>query len=141
MDIWEVAVLFAGGTLAGAVSATAGGSSFITFPLLLSTGLPPFPAAITNYIALIPSNAVALLGYRDELARVRHKLPIPLTFAAVGGLLGSMLLLWSGAAVFARMVPWLFSAATVVFALGTGLKARLRRRARLAGRGWKWVSL
>jgi uncharacterized membrane protein YfcA len=39
MDIWTVAVLFAGGTLAGAISATAGGSSFITFPLLLSTGL------------------------------------------------------------------------------------------------------
>jgi len=85
MDIWTVAVLFGGGTLAGAISATAGGSSFITFPLLLSTGLPPFPAAITNYIALIPSNAVALLGYHQELARVRHKLPIPLTIAAVGG--------------------------------------------------------
>ena len=28
---------------------------------------------------------MALLGYREELARVRHKLPIPLTIAAVGG--------------------------------------------------------
>jgi len=44
---------------------------------------------------------VALLGYREELARVRHKLPIPLTIAAAGGFIGSMLLLWSGAAVFA----------------------------------------
>src|SRR5215210_8315197 len=113
MDICWMAVLFAGGTLAGAVSATAGGSSFITFPLLLSTGLAPFSAAITNYIALILSNAVALLGYREELARVRHKLPIPLTIAAVGGFIGSMLLLWSGAAVFARIVPWLFFAATM----------------------------
>ena len=113
MDTSTVAVLFAGGILAGAISATAGGSSFITFPLLLSTGLPPFPAAITNYIALIPSNAVALLGYREELARVHRKLPIPLTIAAVGGFIGSMLLLWSGAAVFARIVPWLFFAATM----------------------------
>jgi uncharacterized membrane protein YfcA len=141
MDIWGVAMLFAGGTLAGAISATAGGSSFITFPLLLSTGLPPFAASITNYIALVPSNAVALLGYREELARVRYKLPIPLTIAAVGGLMGSMLLLWSGAAVFAQMVPWLFFTATALFALGTWIKARLRHRAPLAGRGWKGLSL
>src|SRR5262249_10352084 len=136
MGIWMVIVLFAGGTLAGAISAAAGGSSFITFPLLLATGLPPFAAGVTNYRALVPSNAVALLGYREELARVRNKLPIPLAIAAVGGFIGSMLLLWSGAAVFARIVPWLFFGATALFALGTWIKARLRHRARLAGRGW-----
>src|SRR5947199_994017 len=108
MSIWMAMGLFLGGTFAGAISAAAGGSSFITFPLLLATGLPPFAAGITNYVALVPSNAVALLGYREELARVRHRLPIPLAIAAVGGFLGSMLLLWSGAAVFARIVPWLF---------------------------------
>jgi uncharacterized membrane protein YfcA len=133
--------LFAGGTLAGAISAAAGGSSFITFPLLLATGLPPFAAGITNYVSLVPSNAVALLGYREELARVRQRLPIPLVIAAVGGFLGSMLLLWSGAAVFSRIVPWLFFGATALFALGTWIKSRLRNRARLAGRGWQGLSL
>jgi uncharacterized membrane protein YfcA len=141
MGIWTVIVLFAGGTLAGAISAAAGGSSFITFPLLLGTGLPPFAAGITNYVALVPSNAVALLGYREELARVRHRLPIPLAIAAVGGFMGSMLLLWSGAAVFAKIVPWLFFGATALFALGTFIKARLRHRARLAGPGWEGLSL
>ena len=134
-------MLFAGGTLAGAVSAAAGGSSFITFPLLLATGLSPFSAGITNYVALVPSNAAALLGYREELARVRRKLPVSLAIAAVGGFMGSMLLLWSGAAVFARIVPWLFFGATALFALGTWIKARLRYRARLAGRRWEGLSL
>ena len=92
-------------------------------------------------MALVPSNAVALLGYREELARVRHKLPVPLTVAALGGFMGSMLLLWSGAAVFARIVPWLFFGATALFALGTWIKSRLRRRARLSGRGWEALSI
>jgi uncharacterized membrane protein YfcA len=141
MDIWMVLALIAGGTLAGAISAAAGGSSFITFPLLLAAGLPPFAAGITNYVALVPSNAVALLGYREELVRIRHRLPIPLAISAVGGSIGSMLLLWSGPTVFARIVPWLFFGATALFALGTWIKARLRRRARLSGRGWEGLSL
>src|SRR4051794_8639280 len=139
MNIWNQAVLFVGGALAGAISATAGGSS--TFPLLLSTGLPPFAAGVTNYIALVPSNVVGLLGYREELVRVRHKLPVPLAISAVSGSIGSLLLLWSGAAVFARIVPWLFFAATLLFALGVWIKGRLRYRAPLAGPGWKGISL
>jgi uncharacterized membrane protein YfcA len=119
MAIWMSAVLFAGGALAGAISAAAGGSSFITFPLLLATGLPPFAAGITNYVALVPSNAVALLGYREELARVRHKLPVPLGIAALGGLIGSLLLLWSGAAGYGCRLSWRWYAETGVFAGGT----------------------
>lgn len=141
MDFWTIALLFAGGILAGGVSAVAGGSSFITFPLVLATGLPPFAAGVTNYIALAPANFIALLGYREEVARVRHKLPVPLVISGVGGFIGSMLLLWSGDAVFARLVPWLFLSATVLFALGTWIKARLRNRAPLAGRGWEGVSM
>jgi uncharacterized membrane protein YfcA len=141
MDIWTAVALFAGGTLAGAISAAAGGSSFITFPLLLATGLPPFAAGVTNYVALVPGNAVALVGYREELARVRRKLLIPLVIAAVGGCMGSMLLLWSGAAIFARIVPWLFLGATALFALGTWIKSRLRHRPRLSGRGWETLSI
>jgi uncharacterized membrane protein YfcA len=139
MDIWMVAMLFAGGTFAGAINAVAGGSSFITFPLLLVAGLPPFAAGITNYVSLVPANVVALIGYREEFARVRHTLPIPLMISAIGGFLGSMLLIWSGAAMFARIVPWLLFAATALFALGTVIKALLRHP--LAGRKWIGLSL
>jgi hypothetical protein len=44
-------------------------------------------------------------------------------------------------ALFARIVPWLFFGATALFALGTWIKARLRRRARLSGPGWEGLSL
>jgi len=141
MDLALMAALFAGGVLAGGVSAVAGGASFITFPLLLATGLTPFAAGITNYVALAPANAVALVGYREELRRVLHKLPVPLIVSAVGGVIGSTLLIWSGASIFADLVPWLMLAATALFALGSWIKAHLRTRAPLAGRGWEGVSL
>lgn len=141
MDLALIAALFAGGVFAGGISAVAGGASFITFPLLLATGLPPFAAGITNYVALAPANAVALFGYREELARVRHKLLVPLIVSAAGGLIGSVLLVRSGAAVFAELVPWLMFAATALFALGSWVKARLRHRGPLVGRGWAGVSL
>jgi uncharacterized membrane protein YfcA len=141
MDASTAAVLFGGGVLAGGLSAIAGGASFITFPLLLATGLSPLATGITNYVALVPGNAVALIAYREELARVRHGLPVPLAISAVGGLIGTLLLLWSGEAVFAAMVPWLMLAATSLFGLGSLVKTRLASRGPLVGRGWEGVSL
>jgi uncharacterized protein len=51
MDVVTAAGLFLGGLLAGALNAVAGGSSFITFPLLLAAGLPPLIANTTNFVA------------------------------------------------------------------------------------------
>jgi uncharacterized protein len=58
IDALTAAGLFVGGLLAGALNAVAGGSSFITFPLLLAAGLPPLLANTTNFVALSPANAV-----------------------------------------------------------------------------------
>ena len=72
IDGLTAAGLFFGGLLAGALNAVAGGSSFITFPLLLAAGLPPLVANTTNFVALTPANAVALIAYRAEVARIRE---------------------------------------------------------------------
>jgi uncharacterized protein len=140
IDALTAAGLFLGGLLAGALNAVAGGSSFITFPLLLAAGLPPLIANTTNFVALSPANAVALLAYRTELGRVRHLLPGPLVISAVGGVLGSVLLIWSGEARFERLVPWLILASTVLFAFGTWIKGELRRRSRFVGAEWTRTS-
>src|SRR2546427_4055637 len=44
--------LFFAGILGGALNAVAGGGSFISFPALLFTGVPPIPANATNTLAL-----------------------------------------------------------------------------------------
>jgi hypothetical protein len=140
IDTLTAAGLFVGGLLAGAINAVAGGSSFITFPLLLAAGLPPLVANTTSFVALSPANAVALVAYRTEIARVRHLLPGPLAISAVGGILGSILLIWSGEARFERLVPWLILASTVLFAFGTWIKGELKRRSRFVGAEWTRTS-
>lgn len=118
-------VLFAGGLVAGGVTAVAGGSSFLTFPLLIAAGLPPLTANITNWIALMPGNVTALAAYRTELRDMRQDVRAHLVVSFAGGLLGGVLLLWTGEARFEKAVPWLILTATIFFALGGWIKTRL----------------
>ncbi len=140
MDIFGWLLLAAGGFVAGIVNAVAGGSSFLTFPLLLAAGLHPLVANMTNFVALTPGNIMAMVAYRRELARVGRGLAIPVLLSAIGGFIGAELLLWSGEVRFARLVPWLILAATLLFALGTWLKQRLARIAGFDGASWKKLS-
>lgn len=137
MEIAALVLLLAGGFVAGAVTAVAGGGSFLTFPMLLAAGLPPMSASITNWVALIPGNLMALAGYRKELTEMRHQVRANLWVAAIGGFTGSVLLLWTGEARFAKAVPWLMLTATLFFAFGEWIKRRLhawRRPVRPASR-------
>ncbi len=125
MEIATLILLFVGGFLSGAVTAVAGGGSFLTFPMLLAVGLPPMSANITNWVALIPGNMMALAAYRKELVEMRHKVRVNLLVAAVGGLTGSLLLIWTGEVRFEKAVPWLMLTATLFFAFGEWIKRRL----------------
>ena len=125
MDFTTLIVLFAGGVLAGGVTAIAGGSSFLTFPLLIAAGLAPLSANITNWIALMPGNFMALAAYRTELQAMRHEVRAHLVVSFAGGLLGGALLLWTGEARFEKAVPWLLLTATLFLALGEWIKSRL----------------
>lgn len=49
-------LLFASGLLAGAMNAIAGGGSFVSFPVLLSTGISPVTANASNTVALLPGS-------------------------------------------------------------------------------------
>jgi uncharacterized membrane protein YfcA len=140
LDILGWLILAAGGFVAGVVNAVAGGSSFLTFPLLLAAGLHPLAANMTNFVALTPGNIMAMVAYRRELAHVGRRLAVPIALSATGGLIGAELLLWSGEVRFARAVPWLILTSTVLFALGTWLKKRLARIDGFDGASWKKVS-
>ncbi len=125
MEVATLVLLFAGGMLSGAVTAIAGGGSFLTFPMLLAAGLPPLTANITNWVALMPGNFMALAAYRTELAEMRHDVRAHLLVAFCGGLVGGLLLLWTGEVRFEKAVPWLMLTATLFFAFGEWVKKRL----------------
>lgn len=113
--------LFVAGALGGALNSVAGGGSFIAFPALLFTGVPPIPANATNTIALWTGAAASGGAYRSKLD-VPQRVMIPLLAASlVGGLVGAILLLKTPAHTFMRVLPWLTLGATLLFAFGKKL--------------------
>ncbi len=99
----------------------AGGGSFIAFPALLFTGVPPIPANATNTIALWTAAAASGGAYRKKLD-VPRRVMIPLLIASLlGGLIGAFLLLKTPAHTFMRVLPWLTLGATLLFAFGKKL--------------------
>lgn len=110
---------------AGLLNAIAGGGSFLTFPALAFTGVPPIAANATSAVAVSPGYLGSAYGFRHELARLpRARLVAEGLVCALGGLAGALLLLVTPARVFSAIVPWLLVFATVVFALGPRLVAR-----------------
>ena len=113
--------LFVAGALGGALNSVAGGGSFIAFPALLFTGVPPIPANATNTIALWTGAAASGGAYRKQLD-VPRRVFVPLLVASlVGGLIGAFLLLRTPAHTFMRVLPWLTLGATLLFAFGKKL--------------------
>jgi uncharacterized protein len=113
--------LFFAGALGGALNSVAGGGSFIAFPALLFTGVPPIPANATNTIALWTAAAASGGAYRERLD-VPRRVMIPLLSASlIGGLTGAFLLLKTPAHTFMRVLPWLTLGATLLFAFGKKL--------------------
>ncbi|WP_436531186.1 sulfite exporter TauE/SafE family protein [Actinoplanes sp. HUAS TT8] len=123
----EIAVLFGGGLVAGAVNAIAGGGSLITFPLLVGLGLPGVAANVSNALSVAPGYAASAAGSRPDLvgqgARIRTMIPV----AVAGTLCGSAVLLFTPRSVFDVVVPFLLLLAAMLMAFQD-------RLSRLAGR-------
>lgn len=113
--------LFIAGALGGALNSVAGGGSFIAFPALLFTGVPPIPANATNTIALWTAAAASGGAYRKRLDVPRRVLVPLIATSLVGGLAGAFLLLKTPAHTFMRVLPWLTLGATLLFAFGKKL--------------------
>jgi uncharacterized protein len=113
--------LFVAGALGGALNSVAGGGSFIAFPALLFTGVPPIPANATNTIALWTAAAASGGAYRSRLDIPRRVMTPLLSASLVGGLAGAFLLLRTPAHTFMRVLPWLTLGATLLFAFGKQL--------------------
>jgi uncharacterized membrane protein YfcA len=114
-------ILFVAGFLGGALNSVAGGGSFVAFPALLFTGVPPIPANATNTLALWAGAAASGGAYRSRLD-VPRRVMVPLFVASlIGGLAGAFLLLKTPAHTFMRVLPWLTLGATLLFAFGKRL--------------------
>lgn len=110
---------------AGAVNALAGGGTLITFPALTALGLPAVTANITSTVSLFPGYFGATWAQRKDLKGQAKRLRFLLPAAALGGLIGGLLLLQSGEKVFKQLVPFLILFASLLLALSEPLRKRL----------------
>lgn len=111
--IWVVIAAF----VAGVLNAVAGGGSFLSFPALLGTGIPPVQANATNTVALWPGQLTSIAAYREDV-RKNRRLVVPVTLAGLlGGTAGALVLLHTPQSTFMRLVPWLLLIAATIFAI------------------------
>src|SRR3569833_2408251 len=68
---------------AGVMNAMAGGVSFISFPAMLSVGVPPIQANATNTVALWPGQLTSVWAMRTDLRR--DLLAVVSTATVLGG--------------------------------------------------------
>lgn len=108
MSVWLIGlVLASSGFLAGAVNAVAGGGTLIAYPALLACGAPPITANVTSLVGLIPGYFGGAIAYRPELVAQRSRLPVLCGAAAIGGIVGAVILLLTPARAFQLAIPYL----------------------------------
>jgi uncharacterized membrane protein YfcA len=122
MHFSHAILLFFAAVIAGTLNAVAGGGSFISFPVLLFTGVPAVAANVTNTVALWPGLAASTVAYLKRL-NVPMRVLIPLLVTSVaGGWAGALLLLKTPQHTFLHLVPWLLLGGTLLFAFGNKIR-------------------
>lgn len=120
--------LFIAAFIAGGLNAVAGGGSFITFPTLIFTGIPPIAANATNNTALWIATIASVGGYRHNLNIPKKQLLLLCITSLIGGIIGSVILLYTSANFFKKLIPYLLLSATLLFTFSEPLKKWLQNK-------------
>jgi uncharacterized membrane protein YfcA len=129
LEWYEFILIGLGALAAGAVNALAGGGTLITFPLLTAVGIPAVAANVTNTVALCPGYLGGTMAQAKDLKDQKRRLWILIPVSALGGVVGGILLLFTGEKLFRELVPWLILMASVLLAVADPVRNWLQRRA------------
>lgn len=141
MDPAHSALLFSVAILGGAINSVAGGGSFLCFPALLFTGVPPVNANATNTLALWPGTLASVGAYRREFHKASPKQVLSLVITGIAGaLVGAIILLKTPQLTFLRMVPWLLASATVIFCFSSRISRWVRGREARTGTNGRLIT-
>lgn len=126
---------------AGVLNTIAGGGTFLTFPALVFTGVPPIIANATSAVAVFPGYLGGAFGFRKEIGRFSRRELLNYTMITLaGGGVGSLLLLVSSNEAFSLIVPFLLLGATLVFLFGGQISNWAARHSH-SGRGLQTITL
>ena len=83
-------MLIVAGVAGGIISSLVGGAALVTYPALLSIGLPPVIATVCNLVALTPGNFLAALYDRGQLPPFDRAFVGLVVASLVGALAGAV---------------------------------------------------
>lgn len=128
INILDAIALFVAAIFGGTLNAVAGGGSFITFPMLIFTGVKPIQANATSSVALWPGSVASVGAYGSAITTKRGMLLLLGLISVIGGALGALILIHTQQSTFVALIPYLLLVATLLFAFGNTLTARVRMR-------------
>jgi uncharacterized membrane protein YfcA len=126
VSLLSVGLLVPAGIVAGVMGSAGGITSLVSYPALLAAGVPPLSADVGNIVASVALGPGSAVSSREELTGTRRLLLRLLPVAVVGSVVGALLLLVTPSAVFARVVPFLVAAGSLVLLLQPLLASRRR---------------
>ena len=132
-------VAFGAALVAGAINSVAGGGTLVSVPALIWLGLPAINANATSTIALWPGSLGGAWGFRRELAGADRRLLALVVPSTIGGLAGAVLLHYTPADLFDRLIPVLILFATCLFMAQEPLQRRFNLTALHEARS-HWLS-
>jgi uncharacterized membrane protein YfcA len=138
--VLQTVVIIAAAALAGMINSIAGGGTLLSFPALLWIGRDPVMANATNTIALWPASLAGVMGFRDDLRRVRRWLFWLALPSLAGGILGAVLLLHTSSKTFSHLVPFLILGATLLLASQELITRRLKALSRSDTHSRRWIA-
>jgi uncharacterized membrane protein YfcA len=122
------AVLFVAALLAGMINSIAGGGALITFPALLFSGVSPIMANATSNTAMAFATLASAGGYMEQVKSHRQIALRLALVSLIGSVIGAVLLLFTSAGIFFKLVPFLILLAALLFTFGPQLNRHLPRK-------------
>lgn len=125
IDGWEWVAVFVAAVAAGGINALVGSGTLVTFATLVTLGVPPLTANVSNTVGLVAGSVAGSFGYRQELADQRERIRRYVPASVLGGLTGAVLLLVLPEAAFEAIVPILVGLGVILVAIQPWVARRL----------------
>lgn len=125
---WQVLLILVAGLWAGTINTIVGSGTLVTFPVLVTMGVPPVTASMSNAMGLIAGNLTGAWSYRSELRGLTRTLVKLLPCSILGGVIGASLLLHLPEEVFGVAAPVLIVVALLFVVFQPTLQAKVRER-------------
>ena len=126
LDFGDLTILLGASFFAGFINSIVGSGTLITFPTLIVLGINPIVANASNNLGLVPGAISAAIATRKDFQNFANSrfLKNLIVSAALGSIIGSLMLLVTSIAFLRILIPILIIIALVTFTL---FQIRLRK--------------